>query len=137
MSNCLGQFVEEAVRPSTVRLFSQRGIEVHEIYQNVTAKRNDEELEIDLLVVNNQDAVIIECKSNLSFDDVNEHLNRLEKIKRLMPAYSGKRISGAVARMVISENVATYAICKGLYVIGQNDDHLELCNEAEFVAKVW
>ncbi len=137
LSNRLGQFVEEAVRPSAVRLFSQRGIDVHEVYQNVTAKREGESLEIDLLVVNNQDAVAIECKSNLSVDDVNEHLMRLEKIKRLMPTYSGKWISGAVAGMVIPENVATYAIRKGLYVIGQNGDHLELQNVAGFVAKIW
>jgi len=139
LSNRLGQFVEEAVRPSAVRLFSQRGIDVHEVYQNVTAKREGEGLEIDLLVVNNQDAVIIECKSNLSLDDVNEHLQRLEKVKRLMPSYREKRISGAVAGMVIPENVAAYAIRKGLYVIGQNGDHLELelRNNAAFVAKVW
>lgn len=137
LSNRLGQFVEEAVRPSAVRLFSQRGIDVHEVYQNVTAKRDGDSLEIDLLVVNHQDAVIVECKSNLSIDDVNDHLNRLEKIKRLMPAYAAKRISGAVVGMVIPENVAVYAIRKGLYVIGQNGDHLELRNEAEFVAKVW
>ena len=62
---------------------------------------------------------------------------RLEKIKRLMPAYSGKRISGAVAGMVIPQNVSTYAIRKGLYVIGQNGDHLELQNTAGFVAKIW
>jgi hypothetical protein len=39
--------------------------------------------------------------------------------------------------MVIPDNVATYAICKGLYVIGQNSEHLELRNDAVFVAKVW
>ncbi len=137
LSNRLGQFVEEAVRPSAVRLFSQRGIDVHEVYQNVTAKREGESLEIDLLVVNNEDVVLIECKSNFSHDDVNEHLKRLDKFKRLMPTYSEKRISGAVAGMVLPENVVAYAIGKGLYVIGQNGDHLELRNEVGFVAKVW
>ena len=93
--------------------------------------------EIDLLVVNNQDVVAIECKSNLSIDDVNEHLERLEKIKRFLPDHVNKRISGAVAGMVIPANVATYAIKKGLYVIGQNGEHLELRNEKSFAAKTW
>jgi hypothetical protein len=79
LGNRLGQFLEVAVCPSAVRLFSQRGIEVHEVYQNVTAKHDSEDLEIDLLLVNNKDAVIIECKRKLSFDDMNEHLKRLEK----------------------------------------------------------
>ena len=137
LSNRLGEFVEEAVRPSAVRLFRERGIDVHEVHQNVTSDREGAAFEIDLLVVNNQDVVAIECKSNLSIDDVNEHLERLEKIKRFLPDHVNKRISGAVAGMVIPVNVATYAIKKGLYVIGQNGEHLELRNEKSFTAKTW
>jgi hypothetical protein len=137
LTNRLGEFVEEAVRPAAVRLFRERGIEVHEVQQNITAKREGEGLEIDLLVINDKDMVVIECKSNLSLDYVNEHLVRLDKIKRLMPRYKDNQISGAVAGMVIPGNVATYAIRKGLYVIGQNGDHLELRNDAVFVAKIW
>lgn len=87
--------------------------------------------------VNDKDRVAIGCKSNLSIDDVNEHLERLEKIKRLIPRYKENRILGAVAGMVIPENVAIYAIRKGLYVIGQNGEQLELRNEANLRAKVW
>jgi hypothetical protein len=39
--------------------------------------------------------------------------------------------------MIIPANVASYAIRKGLYVIGQNVEHLELQNDASFRAKVW
>jgi hypothetical protein len=137
LGNRLGEFVEEAVRPSAVRLFRECGIDVHEVQQNIVAKRNGETLELDLLVINDKDAVAIECKSHLSIDDVNEHIARLEKIKRLLPRYKDNRMLGAVAGMVIPENVALYAIRKGLYVIGQNGDHLELRNESVFVAKAW
>ena len=137
LTNRLGEFVDEAVRPSAVRLFRERGIDSHEVQQNVSAKRDGEALEIDLLVVNNEDVVVIECKSNLSIDDVNEQLERLEKVKRLLPRYKDCRILGAVAGMVIPDNVATYAIRKGLYVIGQNGEHLELRNDISFAAKVW
>jgi hypothetical protein len=137
LCNRLSEFVEEAVRPAAIRLFRERGIDVHEVHRNVNTKRNGEGLEIDLLVVNDNDMVVIECKSNLSIDDVNEHLDRLEKVKRLMPRYETCRLSGAVAGMVIADNVADYAIRKGLYVIGQNGDHLELRNESAFVAKHW
>ena len=137
LTNRLGEFVEEAVRPSAVRLFRERGIDIHEVQQNISANRDGEGLEIDLLVVNNKDVVVIECKSNLSIDDVNEHLERLEKVKRLLPDHKDKRISGAVAGMVIPANVAAYAIKKGLYVIGQNGEHLELRNDMSFAAKIW
>jgi len=137
LSNRLGEFVEEAVRPSAVRLFRERGIDIHEVQQSITTKRDGEQLEIDLLVVNNENVVVIECKSNLSVDDVNDHLERLEKVKRLLPRYNNCKVLGAVAGMVIPDNVATYAIKKGLYVIGQNGDHLELRNEQSFTAKAW
>ncbi|MDP3876225.1 MAG: DUF3782 domain-containing protein [Methylobacter sp.] len=137
LGNRLGEFVEEAVRPSAVRLFREVGIDVHEVQQNIIAQRNGESMELDLLVVNDNDAVAIECKSNLSVDDVNEHLARLDKIKRVLPRYKDNRILGAVAGMVIPEQVAQYAIRKGLYVIGQNGDHLELRNTSVFVAKAW
>jgi hypothetical protein len=137
LTSRLGEFVQEAVRPSAVRLFRERGIDIHEVHQNITSKRDGEALEIDLLVVNNNDVVIIECKSNLGVDDVNEHIERIEKAKRLVAGCENKRVLGAVAGMVIPANVATYAIRKGLYVIGQNGDHLELRNEPSFKAKIW
>jgi hypothetical protein len=137
LSNRLGEFVEEAVRPAAVRLFQERGIDVHEVQQNIVVKRDGEGLEIDLLVVNDKDTIAIECKSNLGIDDVNEHLTRLNKIKRLIPRYKDNQIFGAVAGMVIPEQVALYAMRKGLYVIAQNGKHLELSNEITFKPAVW
>ena len=138
LGNRLGDFVEEAVRPAAVRLFRECGIDVHEVQQNITVTRAGESLELDLLlVVNDKDVVAIECKSNLSVDDVNEHEARLAKMKRVLPRYKDSRILGAVAGMVIPEHVALYAIRRGLYVIGQNGDHLELRNQQPFRAKEW
>ncbi len=137
LGNRLGDFIEDALRPAVVRLFQERGIDVHEVHQNIKSNRGNDGLEIDLLVVNNAEIVAVECKSNLSVDDVNEHLERLAKIKRLLPAYADKRVLGAVASMSIADNVAEYAYRKGLYLIGQSGDHLEVRNSKDFVAKFW
>jgi len=133
----LGDFIEDAVRPAAVRLFQGRGIDVHEVHQNVSSQRGSEGIEIDLLVVNSSEIVAIECKSNLCVDDVNEHLARLTKLKRLLPSYADKRVIGAMAAMVIDDSVANYAYKKGLYVIGQSGDHLEIRNPSEFSAASW
>jgi len=79
----------------------------------------------------------IECKSSLSIDDVNEHLERLEKLKRLLPAQANKQLIGTVTGMVIPDNAAQYAYRQGLYVIGQTGDHLVVRNNEKFKAKVW
>ncbi|WP_026223606.1 hypothetical protein [Methylosarcina fibrata] len=137
LGNKLGDFVEGMVRPAAVRLFRERGIDVHEVHQNVNSQRGEELVEIDLLVVNDADVVAVECKSTLSVDDVNEHLARLAKAKRLLPAYADKRIMGAVAAMVLPDDVARYAYRQGLFVIVQTGDHLTVRNDAVFRPKVW
>jgi len=137
LGNRLGEFIEDAVRPAAVRLFRERGIEVHEVQQNVSVQRGDEGLEVDLMVANDLDLVAVECKSNLKQQDIDEHLARLAKIKRLLPKYANTRIMGAIAAMVIPDNVARYAYSKGLFVIGQSGEHLEIRNDAEFKPAVW
>ena len=137
LGNRLGEFIEDAVRPSAVRLFRSRGIEVHEVHQNVSSQRGEEGIEIDLMVVNDRDVVAIECKSNLKLDDVNEHLLRLAKLKRLLPKYADSKVMGAMAAMVVPDNVARHAYRQGLFVIGQSGDHLEIRNDASFTPAVW
>lgn len=137
LGNKLGDFIEEMVHPAAVRLFQERGIDVHEVHRNVTSSRDGEGIEVDLLVVNDTDIIAIECKSTLGMDDVNEHLARLEKLKRLLPAYADKHLMGAVTAMIIPENVAQYAYRQGLYVIGQTGSQLVVRNDAKFKAKFW
>ncbi|MDP2901575.1 MAG: DUF3782 domain-containing protein [Methylovulum sp.] len=137
LGNKLGDFVEEMVRPAAVRLFRERGIEVHEVHRNIEAQRGGEGIEIDLLVVNDSDVVAIECKSTLSIDDVNAHLARLGHLKKLLPTYTNKRVLGAITGMVIPDQVARYAYSQGLYLIAQSGDHLLIRNDAGFVPRSW
>jgi len=141
LGNRLGEYIEDMLRPAAVRLFKERGIDVHEVHQNIESQRISngvkEGIEVDLLVVNNDDVIAIECKSNFGIDDVNEHLDRLEKLKRLLPAYDDKKIMGAISGMVLPENVARYAYKKGLFVITQTGEHLIIRNDLKFKAKIW
>ena len=137
LGNRLGDYIEDAVRPAAVRLFRERGIEVHEVHQHISAQRGDEGIEVDLLVVNDSDVIAIECKSLLSVDDVNEHRERLDKFKRLLPTYADKRVLGAVTAMVIPDNVAQYAYRQGFFVIGQSGEQLIIRNDDRFRPKAW
>ncbi|WP_341328161.1 DUF3782 domain-containing protein [Methylotuvimicrobium sp. KM2] len=136
LGNRLGDFVQEMVRPALVNLFRERSIDVHEVHPNVYAERNGESAEIDLLVVNEQTAIAMECKSQMSIDDVNEHLNRLEKLKRLLPKYRDVELMGAVAAMVMPNDVARYAYRKGLYVLAQSGDTVLIRNNGKFSPKI-
>jgi hypothetical protein len=132
LGNRLGDFIEDAVRPAAVRLFRERGIAVHEVHQQVFAEREGEAIEIDLWVVNDTEAVAIECKSLLSVDDVNEHQERLAKVKTLLPKSRDSRVLGAVAAMTIPDDVAKYADRQGLFVIAQRGEQLTIRNDVRF-----
>ena len=137
LGNRLGEFVEWQVRPSAVRLFQDRGIDVHELYTDASVKRLEGGLEIDLLVVNDSEVVLVEVKSKLTQRDVDEHLERLEKFKRLMPRYQKMKAFGAVAAMVVTDEVANYAYSQGLFVLTQSGDNMVILNGMEFQPKVW
>ena len=137
LGNRLGEFVEWQVRPAVVRLFQERGIAVHELYPGASARRDGEGIEIDLLVVNTTDAILVEVKSKLTQVDVNEHLQRLSKFKRLMPRYGDVRAMGAVAAMVVPDEVARYAYRQGLFVLAQSGDSVVILNDAQFQPQSW
>jgi hypothetical protein len=135
----LGDFVEEMVKPAAVRLFMERGLEVRQVFQNV-ARYDDHGqflMEIDLLVVDTDTAVAIECKSKCSVDDVAEHLDRLSRFKEYFPQYAAFHLYGAVAAMVIPDEVARFAYRKGLYVLAQSGDTIQIRNDARFQPKQW
>jgi hypothetical protein len=137
LGNRLGEFVEWQVRPAVVKLFQDRGIAVHEFHDGVSVQRGDEGIEIDLLVVNTTDAILVEVKSKLTQLDVDEHLERLSKFKRLMPRYRDVQAMGAVAGMVVPPAVTRYAYRQGLFVLAQSGDSVVILNDDKFQPRHW
>ncbi|WP_295409690.1 DUF3782 domain-containing protein [uncultured Thiocystis sp.] len=137
--NRLGEFVEEMVRPAVLRLFRARGLEVHQVMRDLTAIGDDgqEGMEIDLLITNAVHAVAVECKSRLTVEDVQEHLSRLERFKGFYPQYAGYRLMGAVAAMVLPDEVARFAYRQGLFVLAQSGDAILVRNDDRFTPKEW
>ena len=137
--NRLGEFVQEMVRPAVVRLFRQRHLPVHQVMANLIACDDNGQFraEIDLLVINTDTAVAVECKSRLSQDDVEEHLERLAMFKDCFPQYSGFTVLGAVAAMVLPQDVSRFAYRKGLFVLAQSGDAVEIRNDDDFQPQQW
>jgi hypothetical protein len=137
LGNRLGEFIEEMVRPAAVRLFQERGIDIHRVYRNVTTYGVQDGIEIDLLAINHTDLVAVECKSSVGMDEVKEHIERLGKIKKLFPEYAGMRIIGAVAGMVFHDSAVMYAMKHGLYVLRQSGETVVIANDSDFKPSVW
>jgi len=63
LGNRLGEFVEAMVEPAVVELFRRQGLDVNEVYPRLKLGHGRERIEIDLLVVDGDTAVAVECKS--------------------------------------------------------------------------
>lgn len=137
LSHKWGVFVKNLVAPATLQLFAARGIVVTRIAQHVREQRGDDGIEIDILATNGEYAVLIEVKSTLSVQDVNDHLERLQKFARFFPEYQQHHIVGAVAGIEIIEAADVFAYRQGLFVIAQSGETVKILNDEKFRPKIW
>jgi hypothetical protein len=132
-----GRFVENLVAPAVLRLFQERGINVQEVYQRVRSARGSRHLEIDVLVVDDDVAIVVEVKSRLTQNEIRQVLNTLNQFKTAFPHYANYQIYGAVAAIEIDKDVDTYAYNQGLFVIVQSGDSVMISNTLDFRPRTW
>jgi hypothetical protein len=90
-----------------------------------------------LVSINDGAVIAVECKSKLTEEHVNTHVLRMEKLKRMLPAYRHHQAFGAVAAMVVPTDVGQYAQKQGFYVLAQSGESVEVRNDADFHPRVW
>jgi hypothetical protein len=129
--------VEELVEPAVIDLFQQRGIDVKEIHPRMRTRKQGFAMEIDIFAVDDDVVVLVECKSRLSQDDVDEFIEKLQRFKLSFPHYSSYRVFGAVAGIEINEGIDRYAEKNGLFVIRPSGDSVTIVNEPDFVPSAW
>ncbi len=78
--------------------------------QRARSRLNGSEMEIDILAVYGEYAVLIEAKSTLKVEDVNDHIKRLEDFKSFFPEYQDRQIIGTVGGISIEEESDKYVL---------------------------
>ena len=83
--------------------------------------------------------MLVEVRTKLSIDDVDEHIERIGKIRHYMDARcDNRKLVAAVAGGIISENVLKYAQRKGLFVVQQTGDSVAIASAPDgFVPREW
>jgi len=132
-----GRFVEELVEPAVIKLFQAKGIDVKEVHPRLESKRDEFSMEIDIMAVDETELVLVECKSRLSKDDVDEFLEKLPKFKLAFPHYKNYQVYGAVAGIEIDRGVDRYGYKKGLFVIKPSGDTVAIINKDNFKPEIW
>ncbi len=115
-----GRFVENMVAPACETLFLEHGIPVHQVSQRVKKRLNGDTLEVDILVLNQDYALVVEVKSRLSVQDVKDFIEDLQSFRNFFPEYTQKQLYGAVAGMDIEAGADKYAYRQGLFVMAQS-----------------
>ena len=120
LGNRFGDVIEYMVAPNLRQKFGELGLIFPKVNQNsnVSDFDNDIFLEIDSMLENGEKALLVEVKVNLTTEDVKDHIERLEKMRRYADLHGDKRaFLGAVAGVVITPFVKEYGLKQGFFVI--------------------
>ena len=95
--------------------------------------------EVDYMLENGEYAMPVEVKTDLTTEDIKEHLQRIEVIRRYFDERGDKRkLVGAVAGGIVNDNVLKYARKQGLYVILKSGDSVTIAdNPPDFKLREW
>ena len=116
----MGETVEYMVAPDLQEKFNEFSFNFSESSQRkkVTDKKNKISFEIDIFLANYSKAMLVEVKTTPTTEDVKDHVRRLEKMRKYADLHDDKRaFLGAVAGVVIKDNVKKYILKQGFFVI--------------------
>jgi len=79
------------------------------------------------MLKNGEQAVAVEVKTTLRQSDIDEHLVRMEKIRKYADEHGDKRqFMGAMAATITDESTRNYALKQGLFVIEPSGDDVKV-----------
>jgi len=120
LTNRFGEVVEYMIAPNLREKFKEFGLIFPKANKNtdVSDRENNIFLEIDVMLENGDKAMLVEIKTKLTADHIKDHIERLEKIRKYADIRGDKRkFLGALAGVVIPDNVKENALKQGFYVI--------------------
>jgi hypothetical protein len=135
LNNTLGSLVEHILTPNLPQKFKKLGysfnrIATYKFAEGVYAQ-------IDGMLENGTQAVAVEVKTTLRQMDIDEHLIRMEKIRKYADEHGDKRqFMGAMAATITDETTKNYALKKGLFVIEPSGEDVKV-TKPETEPRVW
>jgi hypothetical protein len=136
----IGDLVEELVFPNILEKFNKLGYVFGKAAPNVRFRTADGVYiaEVDMLLENGDAVLAVEVKTWLTGADVRDHLKRMEKLRLYADAHGDKRkLLGAVAGAIASEEVKAFAIKSGFFVLEQSGDMIRISVPEGFKPREW
>ncbi|GHV03869.1 hypothetical protein FACS189485_08040 [Spirochaetia bacterium] len=124
LGNRFGEMVEYMVIPNLLTKFNELGFTFTKAGRNkITDKEHDIFAEVDAFLENGDKVMVVETKTKPGIDDINDHIERMEKLRKYADLHDDKRkYLGAIAGVVFGGSEKTYALKNGFYVIEPSGD---------------
>ncbi|MEO0169877.1 MAG: hypothetical protein ABIL42_06665 [candidate division WOR-3 bacterium] len=115
-------YTEDTIREGLEYALKELGFEGFRVRENLKSKMDGDSMEIDGLVLGDDYVIVLEVKTTLRVDDVDEFVEELEKrFLKFFPEYKGYKLYGAVAGMKFHQFADRYANKRGLIVLKHKD----------------
>ncbi|MDR0378532.1 MAG: hypothetical protein LBI62_01050 [Candidatus Accumulibacter sp.] len=141
LTNRFGQVVEHMVVPNLLAKFRELGFTFEVATRNykVVDEKNGIFVEVDTFLENGDKVMIVEIKTTPSVEDVGDHVERMEKLrKRADLRGDSRKYIGAIAGVVMSDSVRNKALRSGFFVIIPSGDTFSIIKpEGKYRIKEW
>ena len=120
LTNLFGGLTEAMVAPKICEKFEEFGLYFPKANPNsrLNDRVNNISFEVDIMLENGEKAMLIEVKTKLTGERIDKHILRLEKMRKYADLHGDKRtFLGAVASIVVTDEVKKYALSLGFYFI--------------------
>ncbi|MCL1813415.1 MAG: hypothetical protein FWG29_07820 [Treponema sp.] len=120
LGNRFGEVIEYMIAPGLQDKFIEMGLTFQEASNHAKFRDYNNKIffEVDIMLENGDKAMLVEVKTKPSTENVQEHIERLEKMRTYADLRGDKRtFIGAVAGAVMTDNVKEYVLKQGFFVI--------------------
>jgi archaellum component FlaC len=120
LTNLFGDVTESMIAPKICEKFEEFGFSFLRANPNVrfNDRANGLSFEVDIMLENGEKAMLIEAKTKQTIERIDKHILRLEKMHKYANLHGDKRIFlGAVAGIVVTDEIRDYALSQGFYFI--------------------
>jgi hypothetical protein len=134
LSSRQGELIEHIVLPNIIEKFNALGYVFTRAGPSVdiVTSQGRSLTEVDIVLENGDYVLAVEVKTKPKVEDVQEHVTRMEILRRYADEHQDTRkYLGAVAGAIMSDQVRGYALKTGFYVLEQSGDTVKLASPPE------
>jgi len=133
--NTFDSFVEQLMSPDILQKFRKFGFSFNILKKIKFAQ--DVYAEIDALFDNGIQAVVVKITTPLLQADIDDHILRMEKVRKHADEYNDKRqFMGAIAATITDKSTREYALKKSLFLIEPSGENVKV-TKPEGDVTVW